>query len=380
MRIAAFNVENLFQRAKVFNDPEPAAHRDVLDALSELGKLLELPTYSSADKARILSLLEVLKIKRSDEGPYVRLQRIRGQLLRRPKDKRKPVEVVASGRDKWVGWVELKTEAVNARAMENSARVLKDSEADVLALVEVESRPTFLSFQKLLYTDRGHAAPFAHVMVIDGNDARGIDVGLASRVGFPIGLMRSHVDIPSGGKSVFSRDCPVYEVTTPAGSRLLVLPNHLKSKFGGDQGASDQRRKAQASAIAEIYNELRNAGEEHIAVLGDLNDTPASDPLQPLLANTDLKEVSDHPRFIDFEFKGPTGQRGIGTYKLGNDRDKIDFILLSPALFDRVTKGGIFRKGAWPGSRPSRWNTYAELEKVEHAASDHHLIWVDVDL
>lgn len=377
MRLATFNVENLFLRARVFNDPDPAAHQGVLDAHAELGKLIELPVYSAADKARMLVLLEGLGLLRGNEGPYVRLQRIRDQFLRRPKAG--PVEVVASGRGDWVGWVELKAEAVDARAMENTARVMADSAADVLALVEVESRPAFLSFQKLLYADRGRPEPFAHVMVIDGNDGRGIDVGLATRAGFPVGLMRSHVDAPGGGRSVFSRDCPVYEVTTPAGGRLLVLPNHLKSKFGGDP-ASDRRRQAQAEALAAIYAGLRAAGEEMIAVLGDLNDTPGSAPLAPLLAGTDLREVSDHPGFTEFTFDGPADQRGIGTYKLGADRDKIDYILLSPALWARMRRGGIFRKGAWPGKRPPRWPVYPELAREVHAASDHHLIWADLEI
>ena len=90
--------------------------------------------------------------------------------------------------------------------------------------------------------------------------------------------------------------------------------------------------------------------------------------------------MSEHPNFTDFAFNANNGQRGIGTYALGNDDDKIDFLLLSPALFDRVTGGGIFRKGAWPGSRPPRWEVYAELTARHHAASDHHLIWADIDI
>ncbi len=43
MRLAAFNVENLFQRVKAFNDEEPETHRDILDAHSELNKLFEAP-------------------------------------------------------------------------------------------------------------------------------------------------------------------------------------------------------------------------------------------------------------------------------------------------------------------------------------------------
>jgi hypothetical protein len=40
----------------------------------------------------------------------------------------------------------------------------------------------------------------------------------------------------------------------------------------------------------------------------------------------------------------------------------------------------VFRRGMWPGSRPRRWETYAELTRPEEAASDHAAIWVDLDL
>jgi hypothetical protein len=44
---------------------------------------------------------------------------------------------------------------------------------------------------------------------IEGNDDRGIDVGLMS--GFPVGTMRSHVDDLRNNSRIFSRDCPEYE-------------------------------------------------------------------------------------------------------------------------------------------------------------------------
>jgi hypothetical protein len=189
-------------------------------------------------------------------------------------------------------------------------------------------------------------------MVIDGNDDRGIDVGVMTRGGYVIGLMRSHIHDRAGGRTIYSRDCPEYQVTTPAGETIWVLPNHFKSKFGGDT--------AQAARTAEIYETLRDGGHDHVIVLGDLNDTPDSPPLQALLADTDLSEVSDHPDFEPGEFTGRPGtdERGIGTFGLGNDNNKIDYLLLSPALFDRVTAAGLFRKGAWPGTRPPRWTVY----------------------
>ena len=219
-------------------------------------------------------------------------------------------------------------------------------------------------------------------MLIDGNDDRGIDVGLMTKAGFDIGRMQSHInDVQPNGNLVYSRDCPEYSITTPSGEQIWVLPNHFKSKFGGNNAASIAKRQAQATRTAEIYQRLIDTGNENVVVLGDLNDTPDSDPLQPLLASTDLHDVTDHPQFDVGEFNVPANNssRGIGTYGLGNDNDKIDYLLLSPALFARVTAGGLFRRGAWPGSRPQRWEVYDELTERIHVASDHHVIWAEID-
>ncbi len=377
MRIAAFNVENLFDRAKVFNDSDPAAHRDVLDAHAELNQLFEKEAYGTADTARMLHLMAALGILNRDEGPFVHLRRIRGRLIRRPRDRAAPREIVATGRADWVGWLELKTEAVDETAMMLTARTIFEVGADVLAVVEAESRPTLQRFQHLFAERLGLPETYRHLMLIDGNDDRGIDVALATRAGFPIGRVQSHVDLRMpNGQTVFSRDCPVYEVATPGGQTLFVLPNHFKSKFGGNDPASQARRRAQAQATADIYRGLVAQGATLVAVLGDLNDTPDSADLAPLLTGTDLRDASDHPGFTQFQYRASTGGRGIGTFDTGRDTLKIDYLLLSPALFGAMTTGGIFRKGAWTAS--DRWDMYPELRRPQNAASDHHLIWADL--
>ena len=379
MRIAAFNVENLFDRAKVFNDTDPKAHQDVLDAHAALNKLFEKPVYSEADKAVMLELIGSLGMSRRDEGKFTRIRKIRGRLLSRPRGK--PPVIRAKGRDDWIGWCELNTEAVDETAMLLTARMIRDAEADILAIVEAESRPVLMAFHDLMLRRLGIGEGYPHVMIIDGNDTRGIDVGLATRTGYPIGWMRSHVDdLNAEGRRIFSRDSPEYSVATPSGAEIMVLPNHFKSKFGGNDRRSRARREGQAAAVASYYARLRAEGHENIVVLGDLNDTPDSDELAPLLSGTDLRDISEHPLFTEFEFLVDNGHRGIGTHGNGNDSGKIDFLLLSPALFEKVTRGGIDRKGIWPGSRPPRWEVYPELRKQHHAASDHHLIWADIDI
>lgn len=70
-----------------------------------------------------------------------------------------------------------------------------------------------------------------------------------------------------------------------------------------DSPDSRQKRLAQATRTAQIYQRLRSEGRDLVVVLGDLNDIPDSSPLQPLLADTDLQDVSDHPSFDTGEFK-----------------------------------------------------------------------------
>ncbi len=387
MKIAAFNVENLFDRPKAFNEDDPTVTQSTIKAVAELNSIFEEDEYEPQHKTRIVELVEQLKLNRFDEGPLALIRKIRGSLLRRPMGG--GIEVVAEGKADWIGWAELKTAPVDEIAVLNTGRVIRDVDADILAVVEAENRVLLKTFGHYV-VDRVNSElpseqrkkPYTSTMLIDGNDDRGIDVGLMTKEGFDIEDMRSHVhDVDDTGQIIYSRDCPEYAVATPTGESVWVLPNHFKSKFGGNDPDSIAKREAQATRTAEVYQRLRDSGQNNVVVLGDLNDTPESAPLQPLLDGTDLRDVSEHPDFEVGEFNVPQGNndRGIGTFGLGNDNQKIDYILLSPALFDRVTSAGLWRKGAWPGSRPQRWEVYKQLTEEIHAASDHHAIWANID-
>lgn len=371
MKIAAYNVENLFDRARALNTDDNALAKSVMKKTAELNVLFEKAVYTPTNLNTMRQLIVDLGIDKSDDGKFVILRQVRKRLLKRPQNK--PFEFEATGRGDWVGWAELKTEPVNEIAIMNTGRVLRDVNADIIAVIEAENRIALKKFSDAVIKEVG-GTPYDQVMVIDGNDDRGIDVGLMTRKGFSIGLMFSHIhDKNAAGKTIYSRDCPEYAVTTPTGELIWILPSHLKSKFGGDDPVSKQKRTEQASQTAAIYRKLRTAGHSNIVVLGDFNDTPDSTPLQPILQQTDLKDVSTHPSFDTGEFSGK------GTFGLGSDNNKIDYILLSPALFSRITACGLFRKGAWPGKSPKRWTVYPELQKEVHVASDHHLIWVEIN-
>ena len=345
MIIATYNVENLFARAKAL-EPDMDSHEtsETLAAHAEINELFNKTTYDDDTKKRIIELLETLDLLKDDESDLVRLRIIRGKLLTRHNDG--TVDVVADGRADWIGFVELRTEAVDDLAMEHTAMVMRDLKADVLGVVEAESRPTLEMFSSAMLKAIPDGKPYERCMLVEGNDLRGIDVGLLWREAFELQDIRTHVFDTDDIGVIFSRDCCEYHLKAPNGTTLVVMMNHFKSKGYStpDDKGGNKKRTRQAKRVAEIYQSLRDEGFDQIAVLGDLNDTPDSQPLKALVQDTDLKDVSEQ---ADFDWQGRHGTYG------SSNTDKIDYILLSPALFDRIVKGGVFRKGVWRGPGPT---------------------------
>ncbi|SEC77067.1 endonuclease/exonuclease/phosphatase family protein [Rhodococcus koreensis] len=375
LRIASFNVENLFSRPRAMGSAPDDDGRDILEAHAQLGELIAQDTYTDDDKKLILDLLVALDLDRSDTTTYAVLRQVHGRLVKRSKA---AVSVVADGRGDWVGWVELTKERIDALAMTHTAQVLREVDADIAAVVEVEGRIALERFAEAAIVDQDRNPLFPHAMVIDGNDDRGIAVGILSKNAYPLRGIRSHVDdrTPTG-RPVFSRDCPEFTFDFPgastlAGSSLTVLVNHFQSKGYGTPADSNARRLRQAERVAAIYWQLRADGAEFVAVVGDLNDTPDSASLEPLLVGTDLRDVSEVAGFDD-------GGRP-GTYANGTASNKIDYVLLSPALFDRATGGAIFRKGVWGGKHGTLFEHFPTMTAPVHASSGHAAIYADIDL
>ena len=362
LKVATFNVENLFSRPKAMDLPTWSEGQPHLDAAAELNALFNKEQYTVANKTRMLKLLkqEGLLSTRPN-GEYLVLRKIRGRLFTVPQSGQP--KIVAEGRDDWIGWVELKTKAITAVAIENTAQVIEEVRPDILVTVEVESRPALQKFidqavEPLL------DASFTYNMVIDGNDDRGIDVGIVSR--FPFSRFNSHITDAVDQKRVFSRDCPEYYIQVSDSVEIVILPNHFASK-GSD--LSGKRRRVQAQRVKEIYEEIV-AHHEYVIVAGDLNDYPAGGSLNALLQETDLVDAMSLS-----EYQGLPG-----TYKLANAKEKIDYLLLSPALVSKVLNVDVNRRGYFSTKWPHFENLNDPKTRELHQASDHHCLWVELDL
>jgi exonuclease III len=97
-----------------------------------------------------------------------------------------------------------------------------------------------------------------------------------------------------------------------------------------------------------------------------------SDLARGLDRQTDLKDISENQNF--------TSDGRAGTYKNGAKGQKIDYLLLSPALDAKVTGGSIFRMGVWGGTKGTFFRHYATITQEVEAASDHAAIYADIDL
>jgi hypothetical protein len=88
---------------------------------------------------------------------------------------------------------ELRKEPVKETTTENIARIMGLLKADVLGVIEAENRTVLKRFNTDVLSVVG-VERFEHIMLIDGNDDRGIAVGLLTQQNYPITRMLSHVD------------------------------------------------------------------------------------------------------------------------------------------------------------------------------------------
>lgn len=363
IRFATFNLENLFTRPVAMNQSTDAAGREAIEDHATANGIVDKEIYSESDKVKLLELTNKYKWHYQDppKNALVQLQKIRGQLFRNPQNG--PVEVVADGRANWIGWFELLREDVNWKATFNTGRVINEVRPDILITVEVENRPTLERFNEQVLGAQFNFL-YPHFMVIDGNDQRGIDLGILSR--FPIVEIRSHVDdLAPNGERLFSRDSPEFDIILPTGERLIVVPNHLKSKRNGNNQASRDRRQAQAQKAHAIAVAALSRSS-FVLLGGDLNDTPNSLPLASLFTDG-FQDVISHPNYpMD---RPGTFQTGLPSYKL-------DYLIMSPQLRARLQDTGIERRGSY---HPNTWEPFDTVTQASEEASDHHLLWANFD-
>jgi endonuclease/exonuclease/phosphatase family metal-dependent hydrolase len=250
-----------------------------------------------------------------------------------------------------------------------------EMDLDVLAVQEVEDIDTLRDF------NRDHlAGKYPHVVLVEGNDPRLIDVGVLSKL--PIGGITSwqqttHPEEPD--VPVFGRDLLEVDIMTPTKSRKLftMFVNHLKSHyvdFREDpvtaEESTNQRRRRQAEMVAAIVKGRTRPSSSFI-VLGDMNDPADSQFLQAFTAASTLHLTNalvspKESGVMKKDDPPPTTTAWTHRFKESGQPAKYelyDQIWLSPPLADKLTESWILRR-----------------ENLTGDGSDHDPAWVVLDL
>jgi len=149
--------------------------------------------------------------------------------------------------------------------------ILRGLDPDIAVLQEVEHQHVLDELNDLELDNR-----YVVVHVVDGNDPRGIDIGVLSKL--PVGHVASHKDdvfaasTDPGTTYQYSRDCVEVHLLYN-GRPLAFLGVHFRAKSDDDP----QKRLAEAEHTRAIADGiLAAAPATAIAILGDFNDLPGS--------------------------------------------------------------------------------------------------------
>lgn len=212
------------------------------------------------------------------------------------------------------------------------ARNIERSGADVFALQEVENVTVLEQFLNEYLPGK-----FSEVVLVEGNDGRGIDVAVISK--FPVEKVVSHKDnqfplADGSGTTSFNRDLLRVDLDVK-GIPFSVYTSHFKSKIGGAR--AENERVAEAQETRRILAQEMAPYEKHnFVVTGDLNDTPDSKTLEVLTQPWQGQEAlyNSLDGLSDSERK---------TFPSKKPKDQIDHILMPQHLKDNLLESSVYR-------------------------------------
>ncbi|WEM43526.1 endonuclease/exonuclease/phosphatase family protein [Photobacterium sp. DA100] len=243
---------------------------------------------------------------------------------------------------------------------QHTALAIKEADADLLCLQEVDSIDALLKFRDL-YLNKTQGNDYKQVVLHEGNDRRGIDVAAMATAKFPI-YSRSHAHMTRadlGSKEhrdelinrfpvakkemnkrgrIFNRDCLELEVRKD-GKELTVFVCHFKS-MGGGRDKTIGERTLEALAVRHlIESKFDNPEKANWIVIGDLNDyreqvKVRADGSEDLVTeeSSGLDPLLDGGFAVNLVSRLEPMQRWTHYYSWGKTKSQLDYILVSPAI------------------------------------------------
>lgn len=157
--------------------------------------------------------------------------------------------------------------------LDRLAGVLGALDADVVLLQEVED-------SRILARLAGRAG-YPEARLLEGNDPRGIDLALLSRL--PVLAYVGHAEETGpDGRLLWPRDA-VEAVLEAGGRRMVLLGAHLSSRLSDPGGTRRAQQAGRLRSLADLA--AGRWGADLVVVGGDLNEEASGPGLAPLLGD-----------------------------------------------------------------------------------------------
>ena len=265
--------------------------------------------------------------------------------------------------------------ASTAEQLQALASSIRETDADVIALQEVESRAALIRFRDQYLSDLG----YQHVGSLDAGYYRGVEQSVLSRI--PItsisnwpGLSTADVrrvgpgfqPVPKNPVVAFQRSPLMVDLRTEDGYEFTLLVVHLKA--GGKSHA--YRREAEGLKLLELVTQMeRDDPERNIVVLGDFNAKYSYKSMR-LLFEGGLVDTMQCRATEPSDEDTPLWV----THESGRT---LDYILLNSAMYNEFVPGSSFVLGTlYPGDS-SHYNWRTEDPPAGHA-SDHYPVAIEI--
>ncbi len=263
---------------------------------------------------------------------------------------------------------------------ELTAMVIRHLDADVIALQEVFDQQTLDRFHDEFLAD-GTVEPWPHRICMEGNDGRGFDVALLSRL--PLHDVRSHAAVtcadlglePLTGhdptERIFRRDCLRARI-----GPLTIYVCHFKAPYPDrDRSFFLRRREAEAVRLL-VEQDMAGLHEPRWLIAGDLNEHTAGQESEEVA----IAPLLDDEFAVDLVERIPKGERWTYRDPATGLYSHPDRLLASPALAaafpDAVPK--TLREGLELAVSQFKGPHLAGVGDSRPHASDHAALWMDL--
>ncbi len=360
MRIATYNIENLFFRHERFIKTKDGNQ----EALAcELDELMISPTKKPSDYKRMRELWEAL---------YPQNQRSQKN---RTDQEWEWLEFI--NQSKLEGKAGLGVELLSCcsnsemilmgtKKVKNKARVIRDVVPDVLILQEVESRISLELFLRLFFEN-----VYPNRIFVPTLDRFGRGMAILCKEGYSILAVKSFTDFKFV-ESSFKYAAQLYRVSDNYGNRFDIANLHF---FDLDCG--QKKNPYQVNIIDEIVNWLRMEmyGTAYRTIVGSLNILPHSELLSPFFETLKMVKSNDLDCFnTELDFGSGKDYHALGSYAKGVNLPQKDYLLVEKQLSNKTFEAGMNREGIIPQVN-GQWQPCENLSQSD-SASGNPFLWL----